>query len=229
MDFGLLRFFNQTLANPVLDTLMPLASGHGIKLYFLVLVVLAGLTVVWKGGVRGRLCVLMLALIVAPGDTLVCNVIKRAVARPRPYITHPDVRRPGRSPVAPTAGTNTDMSEQAVRSRPGYNSMPSSHAANWFAATMILLLYYRRSWRFMLPLACVVSLSRLYLGVHYPSDILAGAILGAGYAAATMWALDALWRWSGQKWFPRELEKLPSLLTAESRRSNEATPSQPAS
>ena len=36
----------------------------------------------------------------------------------------------------------------------------------------------------MLPMALAVSFSRVYNGVHYPSDVLAGAILGAGYAAA---------------------------------------------
>jgi len=37
--------------------------------------------------------------------------------------------------------------------------------------------------------------SRIYNGLHYPSDVLAGAILGAGYAAATIWCLEALWQW----------------------------------
>ena len=64
---------------------------------------------------------------------------------------------------------------------------------------MICYVFYRRSWRFMLPLACLVSFSRIYNGVHYPSDVLAGAILGAGYAAAGMWALETLWRFAGQK------------------------------
>ncbi len=93
-----------------------------------------------------------------------------------------------------------------------YNSMPSSHAANWFAATMVLFVFYRKSWRFMLPLACLVSFSRVYNGVHYPSDVLAGAFLGAGYAVAGMWAFESLWRFFGQRWFPLWWQKLPSLV-----------------
>jgi 4-amino-4-deoxy-L-arabinose transferase-like glycosyltransferase len=94
--------------------------------------------------------------------------------------------------------------------------MPSSHAANWFAVTMVAFLFYRRSWRFMLPLAAAVSFSRVYNGVHYPSDVLAGAILGAGYAAALVIAVQAVWNCAGRKWFPLWHEQLPSLLNSES-------------
>src|SRR5208283_5640429 len=88
------------------------------------------------------------------------------------------------------------------------------------AATMILFIYYRRSLRFMLPMALAVSLSRVYNGVHYPGDVLAGAILGAGYAAAGAIALQAGWRWVGKKWFPIWHAQLPSLLNAECRMQN---------
>jgi len=90
--------------------------------------------------------------------------------------------------------------------------MPSAHAANWFAAAMILFIYYRRSAWFMLPAAVIVSFSRIYNGVHYPSDVLVGAILGAGYAAGGVWSLNALWQWLGQKWFPLWWTALPSLM-----------------
>ena len=74
--------------------------------------------------------------------------------------------------------------EQMAANTAGRNSMPSAHAANWFAMTMVMFLFYRRSLWFMLPMALAVSFSRVYNGVHYPSDVLAGMILGAGYAAA---------------------------------------------
>src|ERR1019366_2945220 len=78
---------------------------------------------------------------------------------------------------------------------------------------MILFIYYRRSVWFMLPAALVVGFSRIYNGVHYPGDVLVGAVLGAGYAAAGVWTLNALWQWTGQKWFPLWWTALPSLLT----------------
>ena len=215
IDTDLFRFINQTLSNSFFDLLMPFASGNR---FFIPAVLAAAAFLAWKGGARGRLCLLMLILIVWPGDSYVCNTIKHAVARPRPFVTLADARLPASSGGGLAAAPTMGSPERGLIPGPGrgdYNSMPSSHAANWFAATMIFLVYYRRSWRFLLPLACLVAFSRVYNGVHYPSDVLAGAILGAGYAAAGLWAFEAIWRWAGRRWFPLWWEKLPSLLNAE--------------
>ncbi len=213
LDTELFRFINLKLVNPVLDVGMPLASHNPL---FGPLVLLAIVLLVWKGRARGLLCVLMLALILPLGDGMVCNTLKHAIGRPRPYAALPDVHRPGSSANSDTMAPPAPSSEgQAVpRSYPpgSLTSMPSSHAANWFAATMILFIYYRRSVWFMLPAAMVVGFSRIYNGVHYPSDVLVGAILGAGYAATGVWTLNALWQWAGRKWFPLWWKALPSLM-----------------
>jgi len=91
-------------------------------------------------------------------------------------------------------------------------SFPSSHAANWFSATMVLWIYFRRTAWAMLPLATLVGISRIYNGVHYPSDVLAGAILGAGYSVAVVAMADMLWQFAGPRWFPLWRARLPSLI-----------------
>lgn len=213
LDVALFRFLNQALINPVCDVVMPLASGNAL---FRPLLLLGGIVLIWKGRTRGLLCVLMLALILPLGDGFICNTIKHAVGRARPFVVLPDVHRPDRKPeppkLAPAPAAATPKPAMQSEAKGDYSSMPSSHAANWFAATMIAFIYFRRSLWFMLPAAILVSFSRIYNGVHYPADVLAGAILGGGYAAASVWSLDALWRWAGQRWFPLWWQKLPSLM-----------------
>ena len=211
-DTAVFRFINDSLVNPVFDKLMPFASGNK---FFVPAIFVAGIVFLWKGGRRARLCGLMLALIVWPGDSFVSNTIKHAIARPRPFVQLENVRVYGKR-TSPDPEAFRKMERiGAPADRPGYNSFPSSHAANWFAATMIFFIYYRRSWRIFLPLACLVAFSRLYNGVHFPSDVLGGAIIGAGYAVAGVWAINSLWIWAGRKWFPLWWKKLPSLVNAE--------------
>lgn len=70
---------------------------------------------------------------------------------------------------------------------PNFPAYPSGHAAMAFAVAMVLALAYRRKWAWILALgsAGLIAISRVYLGVHYPSDVLGGAILGAGLGAAS--------------------------------------------
>ena len=218
LDLELFRFINLRLINPVCDVVMPFASGNAL---FRPLLLLAGILLIWKGRARGILCVLILALILPLGDGLICNTIKHTVERPRPFVTLPEVHRPGRPPtpasMAPAPMPQDGKASPRSEAKGDFRSMPSSHAANWFAATMILFIYYRRSAWLMLPGAILVSFSRIYNGVHCPSDIVAGAILGAGYAAASVWSLNALWQWAGRNWFPLWWTQFPSLI-APSRR-----------
>src|SRR5512140_1982647 len=163
LDLDAFRLINRDLSNPVLDQVMPFLSGN---VFFAPALILAGVLLVWKGKLRGVLCVLMLALAVGLADGFVARMLKEAIGRPRPFITLEDVH--------------------LLVGKGGSGSMPSSHAANWFAAAMVMLIYYRRSAWVMLPLAFLVGFSRIYVGVHYPGDVLVGAILGAGTGAATV-------------------------------------------
>jgi membrane-associated phospholipid phosphatase len=211
-DIALFHFINRSLSNPFFDWLMPrLSGGDGVMRWF-VWFALAGIVgTVCFGSRRARLCALMIALVVALGDPLVVNTIKHAVHRPRPFVTLPDAR------VFGVVGQGYVPPGEMTANTGGLNSMPSAHAANWFAMTMVMFLFYRRSLWFMLPMALAVSFSRVYNGVHYPSDVLAGMVLGAGYAAAGVVALQSIWSWAGKKWFPLWHGQMPSLLSAEGR------------
>ncbi|MEI6395299.1 MAG: glycosyltransferase family 39 protein [Verrucomicrobiota bacterium] len=192
MDINLFHFINLNLRHPALEWVMRFLSGNA--LFAPVLAVLVG-GLLYKGGARARVLVLMLAIILPLGDGFVVNPLKHTIGRERPVDGMADVR--------------------LVAGKTEGRSMPSAHAASWFAATMVAFFYYRRSWRFMLPLAMAVAFSRVYVGAHYPADVLVGAVIGAGYAVAGLVGLNALWEWVGRSWFPLWWRRIPSLLHPE--------------
>ena len=82
--------------------------------------------------------------------------------------------------------------------RGGLYGFVSSHAANLFGiATLIsLVLRNRGSWLAMMAWAAIVAYSRIYLGVHYPGDILGGTVIGIGVAFLVFW----IWKRLSKKW-----------------------------
>jgi len=113
-----------------------------------------------------------------------CNLIKHSVQRPRP--SHDPVLSEQVHLVAKPDGTLY---------KGGPYGFPSSHAANSMALALWVILYLgeKRKWLIIIMLCWVLllSYSRIYLGVHYPIDLMVGWILGA------CWAL-VLWR--GEQW-----------------------------
>ena len=112
---------------------------------------------------RRRLPLTFLAAAVATGAaSLVAHVLKEAFDRPRPPVADPGL------------GSLTPL--------PDNPSFPSGHSATAFAAATAVAILSPRSRPAALAIAAAVGLSRIYLRVHFPIDVLAGAI-GAGLGA----------------------------------------------
>ncbi len=109
-------------------------------------------------------------------DLLSVNIfIKKAVARVRPYEVIEGLTK--------IIGAQSDY------------SFPSGHTAASFAVATVLLM--RAPKKLSIPmfiLACLISLSRLYVGVHYPTDILGGVIIGAICGIAAVYLVDFIWK-----------------------------------
>lgn len=163
LDLEAFYLINHGWASPFLDVVMPWITK--LK-HFVPAIVLLVAWLLWKGGRRGRVAVLAVALSVAISDPLTVRVLKPAFDRDRPCIAVEDTR--------------------LLASRKSSRSFPSAHAVNTFAVATIFFAFYRRSAYVGYPFATAVSLSRVYIGVHYPSDILVGAVLGVGIGASVV-------------------------------------------
>lgn len=161
-------------AGPVLDALAWLSHQLATTRFCVVLVCVLALWHVVRGQRRVALCWVALGL-----SVLTCqSALKRIVGRPRPQLWERTVDRP------------VDF------------SFPSGHAeasASFYPLLAFLLArrFPRRAvpiWSAAVGLALFVGLGRLYLGVHWPTDVLAGWALGAGLAAL---AIVGLKRYGG--------------------------------
>ncbi len=177
VDMALFRFLNGTLGNPVFDVVMPFITDLNRHWYGWVLFGGIWLLLMTAGGRTGRTAALLLIPVVALSDQLSSNVIKKLVMRPRPC------HLAGGIPVV-------DHVRLLVGCGGGF-SFPSSHAVNNFAAATLLSHFYPGKRLLIFTIAGVVAFSRISVGVHYPSDVLGGMILGAAVAGLCIlgWSL----------------------------------------
>jgi len=136
------------------------AAGRGGLLWIIIPAALAAFR---RLPVRA-LVTLALALLLA--SVIVEGVLKPLIGRPRPFVSDPDI------PV--------------IGSRPGDASWPSGHAANAFAGAYVLSAVAPQARVLWWVLALAIAYSRVYVGVHYPYDVIAGAAIGAACGAIVM-------------------------------------------
>lgn len=121
---------------------------------------------------RTRKCGITMAAAMLLTTILGNEIIKKVVARPRPC--------------------TVDTGVTLLIPRPGQYSFPSGHTANSFTAAVSIFLYYRKPGILALVVASIIAFSRMYLFVHYPTDILGGILLGTLDA---MLIYGCIWKW----------------------------------
>ncbi len=185
IDVAVFHFINVTLANPVGDFLWPLITDYNRFLPVQILLAAVWLLLIVRGGARGRTAALLLIAVLLCSDKLSSALIKEFISRARPC------HEIGGTPAV--RGIHL-----LVSCGPG-KSFPSSHAVNNFAVATLFSYYYRRWRTAFFGGAALVALSRTAVGVHYPSDILGGAVIGVCVSIAVI----ALWTWTSRRYFPR--------------------------
>jgi len=177
LDQQILHWINIDLANPLFDAVLPVMSELR---YFIPLALALVVWMAWRDGVRGRVTVLALILLIPITDQVSSHVIKPAVNRPRPC--HQEA--------------GLDWVEVRTHCGSG-RSFPSSHATNMGGVALLLGWRYRRGAWVAATFAFLVGLSRIYLGLHYPLDVVGGWSLGMILAAPLLWLgarFEGWWR-----------------------------------
>jgi undecaprenyl-diphosphatase len=166
LDLIILKFINVTIANPAFDFFFRYIGNF--KLWALPLLSIIVL-LLWKGGPKGRWAVGISIVTVILVDSSIHLLLKPFFARPRPC--HAD-------PVITWLRT--------IDGCGGKLGFPSSHAANTFSQAVVIGTLYKPSRIYLIIFAILASLSRVYLGVHYPLDILGGALYGVLVASLVL-------------------------------------------
>ena len=150
-------FHNQTWLNYIMKYVTYIGEfGAGAIICAAVLLIFRKTR--WAGVAVAVACIL---------DVLIVNVIlKLRVNRARPWQTYPDL------------GFQEFHNSIGVR-EPTDSSFPSGHTAALFAAAVALVMYYKVKGLPALGVALLVALSRIYLCMHYPSDVLGGVVIGS--------------------------------------------------
>ncbi len=153
MEIAVLDFIQVNMRTEFLDFLMPLVSLLGNKgaVWLAMAVIMIIIPRCRKAGVA--------MLIALAAGFLICNLtLKPIVARVRPF----DIAK---------------MDELLIKA-PRDFSFPSGHTTASFAAASALLFIKNRGWIFVMIFAALMAFSRMYLYVHFPTDILGGIIIG---------------------------------------------------
>ena len=169
VDKKIFTFFNSSIANPVFDIFFPIITNQDI---WIIPILLGIIILSIKGGTKGRIASIVLIIGVILADYSSAQIIKPCFQRLRP---------------------SHDILDQIRLLVPkgGRYGFVSSHAANMYVSATILGYFYSKQKRLFFTIASLVAFSRVYVGVHYPADIVFGGLLGygLGWITITSWVI----------------------------------------
>ena len=167
LDTTLFCLINQAGQNSFFDWFMPFMTDLNNFTYILAIL---GAYILWRERRGGLVFLVFVGLTLAITDPFSSRLLKEWVGRIRPCHVLEEVRL--------LNGCNTVY------------SFPSTHATNIFGAAFFLAQMFRRLAPLIFVIAAVVGYSRIYIGVHYPLDVIGGAAIGLLIAWPMRWLKD---------------------------------------
>jgi undecaprenyl-diphosphatase len=156
IDVNVFYFINHTLSVKFLDKFFLIITD--VKNWYITYIILWCI-IFFKGGRKGKIAAIGAIFLIVISDQVSSVIIKNLIARARPCHVLESVKL-------------------LVSCKSSY-SFPSSHAVNNFAIAVYFLNIFPKYKWILLTTAFLVALSRPYIGIHYPSDIFAGALIGS--------------------------------------------------
>lgn len=161
----------QSVMDPVLAKIMEIITFFGADLCIVLFLGFVYWVYDKKQGLRFGVTLML--------TDLIFPVVKNIALRRRPYMDHESIKR---FVLVDKSADPMDIAAQ------GY-SFPSGHSANSAGMTTTLAIIFKKTWLTVIAviLPLLVGISRFALGVHYPTDVLAGWVLGYGMAFLMPW------------------------------------------
>ena len=200
VDLQVLHTINQTWSRPWLDPIMARVSDFGstAKCLLALAIVLALIF----GKFRGRLLVVLMAVCLLVGDAGIDRVFKKLFNRPRPNETEPHLR----------VLSIREVKESTPHAVAIGRSFPSGHAFNNVALAMVGCAIFGRRAAWLWGWAALVCYSRIYVGAHYPSDILGSCLVSLIYSYLIIKAAEWLWQRHASGTWPKLYAAHPVLF-----------------
>ncbi len=189
-----------------------MAAISDLEIWKPLLIVLALYALIFAG-FKGRAFVVCLLVALVISDALVVRTLKKTIGRKRPKQVQP-VRMVQLEKTRPAFFTLTKKPTIRFSGARDENSsgpsFPSGHVADNVLIATFCALFFRWGWLYTF-LAAAIAYSRIYLGAHWPSDVLATAFLAAGEALLFFALFELAWRRFGARLAPRIFAQHPQL------------------